>query len=178
MITNVAKDGRFPRNVREKDIDYGMAVSENQANYIDSMEPGYWTQFVEKDAEDIGKLCGNVVENIIRDVPPDVTKISPIAKAAKYAQDNNIDFDDAYNIIKNSNSNVTRAQQSQNIRKLDPIEQLAMNKIAEKIKERYPNVSLEDMQAIIDDAILLLDDPKYSNMHYLDFVDKVVQMYT
>ena len=40
------------------------------------------------------------------------------------------------------------------------------------------NVSLEDMQAIIDDAILLLDDPKYSNMHYLDFVDKVVQMYT
>ena len=175
---NVAKDGRFPRNVREEDIDYGMAVSENQANYIDSMEPGYWTQFVEKDAEDIGMLCGNVVENIIRDVPPDITKISPIAKAAKYAQDNNIDFDDAYNVIKNSNSNVTRAQQSQNIRKLDPIEQLAMNKIAEKIKERYPNVSLEDMQAIIDDAIILLDDPKYSNMHYLDFVDKVVQMYT
>lgn len=174
---NVAKDVRFPRNVREEDIDYGMAVSQNQANYI-SNGSEYWTQFVEKDAEDIGMLCGNVVENIIRDVPPDITKISPIAKAAKYAQDNNIDFDDAYNVIKNSNSNVTRAQQSQNIRKLDPIEQLAMNKIAEKIKERYPNVSLEDMQAIIDDAILLLDDPKYSNMHYLDFVDKVVQMYT
>ena len=31
---NVARDGRFPNNVSEEDIDYGMMVSINQANYI------------------------------------------------------------------------------------------------------------------------------------------------
>lgn len=89
---NVVLDGRFPLNRLEKDIDYAIGVSYNQANYISSVLE-YWTQFIEKDAEKIGLTCGREVEKIIRTIKPDDTKIS------KYAQDNNIDFDEALSMI-------------------------------------------------------------------------------
>ena len=174
---NAVQDGRFPANVDDADIKYGMQVSESQANYI-SNGPEYWTQFVEKDAEGIGMLCGEVVENIINTVPPDATKISPIAKAAKYAQDNRIDFEDAYKIITTRENKITLKKQITETRKLDPVEQFAINEIATRIKNKYPNISTEQIQFIIKDARNLLDEPKYSNMHYMDFVEEVVNMYT
>lgn len=33
------------------------------------------------------------------------------------------------------------------------------------------------MQLIINNAIKLLDVPKYSNMHYMNFVDEITKMY-
>ena len=174
---NVARDGRFPNNVSEEDIDYGMMVSINQANYI----PGgaeYWTQFVEEDAEGIGHLCGKVVEELIKTTPADASKISPIARAAKYAQDNNIDFDDAYRIIKTSEKKITLKKQPAARRELDPIEQIAMRNIETRIKEMYPHISAEQLDFIKNDAIKLLDNPKYSNMHYQTFVEQFIKMYT
>ena len=174
---NVARDGRFPNNVSEEDIDYGMMVSINQANYIPGGSAEYWTQFVEEDAEGIGLLCGKVVEELIKTTPADASKISPIARAAKYAQDNNIDFDDAYKIIKTSEKKITLKKQPA-ARNLAPIEQVAMREIETRIRNLYPNISEEQMNFIKDDAIKLMNNPKYSNMYYLNFVDKVVGMYT
>lgn len=92
----VAQDGRFPRNINEKDIEYGMNVSENQANYIES-GPEYWTQFVEDDAENyVGLFVGRTVENIINCVEPSVSKTSFIAKCAYCAQELGLDFDDVF----------------------------------------------------------------------------------
>lgn len=73
---------------------------------------------------------------------------------------------------------ITLKKQITEKRKLDTIEQLAINEIVRRIKSRYPNISSDDIQLIIDDAINLLDEPKYSHMHYMDFVDEVVKMYT
>lgn len=58
------------------------------------------------------------------------------------------------------------------------IEQLAINEIETRIKSIYPNISSDNMQLIIDDAIKLLDEPKYSDMHYINFVDEIIKMYT
>ena len=73
---------------------------------------------------------------------------------------------------------ITPKKQITEKRKLDTIEQFAINQIETRIKNRYPNISSDDIQLIIDDAINLLDKPKYSNMHYMDFVDEIIKMYT
>ena len=117
------------------------------------------------------------MRQIIKTTPADASKISPIARAAKYAQDNNIDFDDAYKIIKTSEKKITLKKQPA-ARNLAPIEQVAMREIETRIRNLYPNISEEQMNFIKDDAIKLMNNPKYSNMYYLNFVDKVVGMYT
>lgn len=90
---SVAQEGRFPRNISNQDIEYGMSVSESQANYV-SEGPEYWTQFVENDAEQLaGITCGEVVEDIVKDVNPDASKISKAAKAAYLAEKLGEDFD-------------------------------------------------------------------------------------
>ena len=73
---------------------------------------------------------------------------------------------------------ITLKKQITEKRKLDTIEQLAINEIETRIKSIYPNISSDDMQLIIDDAIKLLDEPKYSDMHYMNFVDEIIKMYT
>lgn len=73
---------------------------------------------------------------------------------------------------------ITLKKQITEKRKLDTIEQIAINEIETRIKNLYPNISSDDMQLIIDDAIKLLDEPKYSDMHYMNFVDEIIKMYT
>lgn len=100
-----AQDGRFPRNISEYDIEYGMNVSQNQANYIEKGSK-YWTQFVEQDAEQIaGLACGREVEKIIKTVDVDPSKISLIAKGAYCAENLGIDFDI---IMRNSPENINQ----------------------------------------------------------------------
>ena len=167
---NAVQDGRFPANVDEADIEYGMQISESQANYI-SDGPEYWTQFVEKDAESIGMLCGEVVENIINTVPPDASKISPIAKAAKYAQDNKIDFDNAYNIIKHQSSDQYTPRQ------LNVLEHIAVSEIFDYFKNKYPGADVSVLQNILNDAIETMSDPKFKNTDVNDFVKYFISLY-
>ena len=126
------------------------------------------TQFVEKDAEDIGRLCGEIVENIIHEFPPDVTKISPIAKAAKYAQDNKIDFDDAYKFIINNGG--TSA-------KLDIYEQRAVQQIVDYFSNKYPDAMVEAFQDVVKYAVAEMRKPECANMNYWDFVNYFISRY-